>query len=205
MAIDSGSHSLLDPNILDKHQEYRNKTVPNFIPELYASVSNKTRLIFYHWLHYHYYSRILLESFLFIDACHWARYAFPSDFVVALTHPRPPLCTSKWHHWVHSDARAALTFTGAGPTDPSTSTAQRSDDCEKVFPSLFMVIRFGSTCFRSLGSVSVGRGMKVKSIFCYAHILSVSDVDEFKYGAEPERSVDQRAWLRGWPMCDTCL
>ena len=63
-----------------------------------------------------------------------------------------PLCTSEWQHRVHSDARAALTFTGAGPTDPSTSTAQRSDDCEKVFPSLFMVIKFGSTCFRSLST-----------------------------------------------------
>ena len=178
--------------------------VPNFIPELYARVSNKTRLIFYHWLHYHYYSRILLQSFLFIDACHWARYAFPSYFVVAL--PPPPLCTSEWHHWVHSDARAVLTFTGAGADwSVSTSTAQRSGDCEKVFPSLFMVIRFGSTCFRSV-SVSVGRrGMKGKSIFCYVHILSVSDVDEFNFGAEPERSVDQRARLRGWPMCDTCL
>ena len=125
---------------------------------------------------------------------------------ILLLHWPPPLCTSEWHHWVHSDARAVLTFTGAGADwSVSTSTAQRSGDCEKVFPSLFMVIRFGSTCFRSV-SVSVGRrGMKGKSIFCYVHILSVSDVDEFNFGAEPERSVDQRARLRGWPMCDTCL
>ena len=76
----------------NKHREDWNEMVPNFIPELYARVSNKTRLIFYHWLHYHYYSRILLQSFLFIDACHWARYAFPSYFVVALT---PPPCAHR--------------------------------------------------------------------------------------------------------------
>ena len=77
-------------------------------------------------------------------------------------------------------------------------SAQGGLDLKKVLPFLFMVIKFGSTCLR--GCIGVGL-----NILLYVHILSVSDVDEFKYGAEPERSVDQRARLRGWPMCDTCL
>ena len=190
----------------NKHREDWNEMVPNFIPELYARVSNKTRLIFYHWLHYHYYSRILLQSFLFIDACHWARYAFPSYFVVALT---PPPCAHR------SDTTECTPMPEQcwpspelGPTDPSTPAQHREAVIAKrcFLPCLWW-LDLGQHVFDLWGSVSVavGRGMKLKSIFCYVHILSVSDVDEFKYGAEPERSVDQRARLRGWPMCDTCL
>ena len=94
-----------------------------------------------------------------------------------------------------------------GPTDPSTPAQHREAVIAKrcFLPCLWW-LDLGQHVFDLWGSVSVGRrGMKGKSIFCYVHILSVSDVDEFKYGAEPERSVDQRARLRGWPMCDTFL
>ena len=123
--------------------------------------------------------------------------------ILLLHCPRPPAPSPCAHRSDTRSAlrvRAALTFTRAVGAEWSVRQLREASIWKRCCPSCLWWLNLGQHVCNLRGCVGIGL-----NILFYVHILSVSDVDEFIYRAEPERSVDQRTWLRGWPKCDTCL